>query len=490
MPSGHRWSLRRWFQRVWLLAITIAIAVVVLVPWMALVALAHPLGNFTVNTASGFVIRPEVLTLGYTVDLAEIPTTQSLAEIDVNVDGEASQEELQSWADAKAPLMAANFTLRLDGLDVTPTVVGATAVLEPGQAEGTFVIRFASTFEVRVGETGEVTYRDGNFQGGAGWSEVSATGADGAVVVSSDVPETSPSGDLRNYPPDAATAPLDVTEARFSFAPGASGPLPSPAVAGDASRLGAEQGGFAGLLGRDGVALTALLLAVGFGAIHALAPGHGKTIMAGYMVGGGARTSQAVAAGIAIALMHVTSVLVLGFAIAWAEESFAPEEVYPWLGLVAGLVVLGLGTGLLVTRARAGRVLVASEEHHDHPPAHLHEEEHAHVHAPLPKGTNLLSRKGIAALAVSGGLLPSPTAIVVLLGAVAVDRIGYGLMLIACFSVGLAAALVGIGVFAVKARDVVVVRMGSRLGRLAPIFGAAVMAAVGMFLVARALTQL
>jgi ABC-type nickel/cobalt efflux system permease component RcnA len=245
----------------------------------------------------------------------------------------------------------------------------------------------------------------------------------------------------------------------------------------------------------------AVLLAIAFGAIHAMAPGHGKSITAAYLVGAGGRVRQAVIAGIAIASMHTASVIGLGLLILSAEKLFAPERVYPWLGLVSGIVVLGLGSYLLATRARAigwrEGFKAAARPDHDHGDAHGdggeyehdHDHAHGHTHPELDPSQSLLSKKGLAVLAVSGGMLPSPTALVVLLAAVAIHRVAFGLGLILAFSVGLAAALIGIGIAAIRARDVVSRKMGSGLGRLIPVASASVIILVGAFLVVRAAGQ-
>jgi ABC-type nickel/cobalt efflux system permease component RcnA len=107
----------------------------------------------------------------------------------------------------------------------------------------------------------------------------------------------------------------------------------------------------------------------------------------------------------------------------------------------------------------------------------------------VPEGP-VLSRKGLAALAVAGGILPSPTALVVLLAAVALHRLVFGLALIFAFSVGLAAALIVVGVMALRARDLVSRKMSSRVGQVIPLLSASAIVAVGAFLMARAVSQL
>ena len=469
-------------------------------------ASAHPLGNFTTNRFSGIVVRPGAVDLHTRLDLAEIPTVQSMADIDQDVDGVASEAERAAWASKMARRLRTNLYLVIDGQRAGLTVTGARATVTPGQADGTFVIRLEADYTTPVAtETATIEYADRNFPGTIGWHEVAVIGADGRVIVGSNPPpDSSQSDELRSYPEDLLSSPPDITQVAFAFEPGDSGPMPEtflgPDAAADASaasRSGLSGGAFAELLSREGFSLVALLLAFGFGAVHALAPGHGKTIMAAYLVGAGAKTRPAVIAGGAIALMHTLSVIGLGLLILFAEKLVAPDKIFPWLGLGSGIVVLGLGVWLLVVRAkglgwREGYAEAEASHSHDEQGDHPHEDEHehGHEHPQLPAGTPLLSKRGLTALAVSGGLLPSPTALVVLLGAVAIDRVGFGLALIVSFSLGLACALIAVAMAAIGARDVVARRLGSRLGRFVPVAGAAVIMAVGVWLVVRAATQL
>jgi ABC-type nickel/cobalt efflux system permease component RcnA len=185
--------------------------------------------------------------------------------------------------------------------------------------------------------------------------------------------------------------------------------------------------------------------------------------------------------------MHTASVLALGFVVLTVTEVFAPERVYPWLGLGSGLIAFALGASLLVARLGSWSGGRPDPEHH-----HPHEEgsnSYGHAH-PHPVPSRPLSRKSLTALAMAGGMLPSPTALVVLLAAVALDRIAYGLALIGAFSVGLATALVVVGLVALRARDVVADRMSGRTARLVPVLSAASIALLGLVLTFRGFVQI
>ena len=258
-----------------------------------------------------------------------------------------------------------------------------------------------------------------------------------------------------------------------------------------------ESGPFDALLANQGIGLILLgmVVAVAFGAWHALLPGHGKTLMAAYMVGSKARKRQAISVGTAVAVMHTASVLALGLLVLSLERTFRPESLYPWLGLVSGLVALGAG------RLSADLAAVGVGEqgprprdtHHDHDHDHDHEQAHdhglgRHSHA-LPEGAPL-SPRGLIALALAGGILPAPSALLVMLGAINAHRVGYGLALVLAFSIGLATALIVIGMGALKARDLMQQRLSSTMGRLVPVLSAVAIVAVGVFLTARGISQI
>jgi len=445
-------------------------------------AIAHPLGNFTVNRYAGIELAPGAVRIEYVLDMAEIPTVQVRPAIDADADGTITDHERAAWAARTGLELLANLTLTVDGRAVPLELESSSMRFRPGQG-GLDILRLEATFAGPVASSGELAFADANFADRIGWSEVTAAGTDGTVVARSSVPDRGVSNALLSYPPDLLASPLDVHEAELSFrlGTGATAPAAAGGVEANGSRPDVTGGAFAGLVGRTGpLMLVALLLAFGFGALHALGPGHGKTLMAAYLVGAGGRARHAIAVGGSVAVMHTASVLALGFVVLKVTEVFAPERVYPWLGLVSGVIALALGASLLVARlgSWSGRHGGPDHHHADGTPGH----EHAHPdHAP----TQVLSRRSLTALAVAGGILPSPTALVVLLAAVALDRIAYGLALIGAFSLGLAAALVVVGLVALRARDVVAGRMSGRTARLVPVLSAASMALLGLVLTFR-----
>lgn len=490
-------------------AVVLALGLVVLTPAGAL---AHPLGNFTVNTSSALELTPKHVTVHYVLDMAEIPTVQAMPSIDTDGDGTADASEQLAWAETEATSIGNHLLLEVDGRPVPLAAGPATMELLPGQG-GLHILRLETSFTGMVAAAGKLTYRDDNFADRTGWREVVIAG-EGTALTDTSFPTTSPTDLLRSYPTDALSSPLRVTEAHLSYAPVPAAIATTAAGTETATLLPDESGvtrpgtdpsGFASLLTGSGFSVLALLLAVGFGAAHALAPGHGKTLVAAYLVGSGAKMRQAAVAGGAVALMHTASVLLLGTAVLSAQKLFAPEHVYPWLGLASGVLVLILGGRLLYQRTRGMRSdrHGAGDSPHDHS-HHGHDSQsgqghshghgvdsgHGHAHPTLPPDVPLLSRKGLAAIALSGGMLPSPTALVVLLGSVALHRVAFGLALIAAFSIGLAGALVFVGVVAVRARDAFTARFGTRLSEAIPVAGATVMLIAGAILAVRGASQL
>jgi nickel/cobalt transporter (NicO) family protein len=454
-------------------------------------ASAHPLGNFTVNLYSGLVVVPGELRVQYVMDMAEIPTFQEMSTIDADGTGQVSPAEFAAYAKSESAELLRGLSATAGGAPISFDVRRSAARFRPGQG-GLHVLRLEAVFVGRIPDTGAIKYRDRNDPDRIGWREITAVGARGEVVLGSSVPSRSVSEALLRYPTSLLKDPLRVTQASFRVAPGASGAVPGlPSEGQPGARPGLTGSAFARLATWSGlsvpVLLLALLLAMGFGAAHALLPGHGKTIMAGYLVGAGGRLKQAVQVGVAVAFMHTFSVLAIGVGVLILAR-FAPEQVYPWLTLATGVLVAGMGVSLVVSRARAGR----AGRDHPHPHTHDHPHDHDHPHGDLQtdaRPEQPLSRRSLAGLAVAGGILPSPTALVVLLSTAATHRVVFGLALILAFSVGLAGALVMVGLLALRARGAVYRRLNGRAGRLVPIVSGTGVVGVGVFLALRGVLQ-
>jgi nickel/cobalt transporter (NicO) family protein len=461
---------RTWRSRSFTMIVAIVAADVLAVITSPTAAVAHPLGNFTINTSAALVIRSDEVVVDYVVDMAEIPAFRERGRIDLDGDDVVSAAEIVAYRDVACGEHRAGLRLQVDGRAAPLALRSSDLSLPAGQA-GLSTLRLTCVFagEIAPAPAHDLEFEDANHADQLGWREVTAVG-DRATIVRSDVPSESRSRRLRSYPTDVA--PSDVRSATIAFRSGGA-PLRRLPETG----TGEERGGglLAGFTSRPDLSagLVALMIAaaIGVGAVHALGPGHGKSLIGAYLAGSGGTLRQAVAVGTAVSVMHTASVLGLGLLVLSAERLLAPERVYPWLGFASGLVALGLGAALLTSRIHT---LSAQRRHgHDHP----------HPERPL-------SRRGLIALAFAGGILPSPSALVVLLGSVSIGRTTLGLVLIAAFSVGLAASLVAVGALVIRARHVATGRLPVGLMRLAPVASAACIALVGLLLTARGLSQL
>ena len=482
------------------LSLLIAVGAVLALPG---VAFAHPLGNYTINTGAGLHFQPGQVRVEYVVDMAEIPVAQLTQTIDTNKDGTLSEAEGTVWAQTFAPTLLPALSLKVNGTPVALHTGAISMIFRPGQA-GLPTARVLAQFHGTIDATGgSFSFTDGNYADRAtGWREVTAVGESGFVLTGATVPVTSLSNHMLSYPQDLLSSPLRVTTATGTLAPGAGMAPATPLTA--SSRPGqvtnvrplTDAGSYSGLVLQHGIGLIllAFLLAVVFGAWHAMLPGHGKTLMAAYMVGSDAKVRQAVAVGGAVAIMHTASVVGLGLLVLGLEQTFRPESLYPWLGLLSGLTALALGAYLLISRlsawSSARRAEAGAPHEHDHDGAH----EHSHAGVPhshsIPAGVSLTSRKGLFALALAGGIVPAPSALLVLLSAVSAHRTLYGLALILAFSLGLAAALILMGLGAITAREAVARKLSSTMGRLVPVLSAAAIVGVGLFFTLRSIGQL
>lgn len=464
------------------IALAIGIGIALLGPWLVPpAAIAHPLGNFTINVAIDVRARPDALRIGYLVDMAEIPALQARSAIDAGRGTDPDATESRAWADARCARLDEGLAVTVDGAPLAIRPIAATVTYPSGIA-GLPTLRLSCSLVADAPLGGATAHRlaidDRNYAGRIGWHEI-VLATDGLRIETTDAETTSPSAGLTSYPADLLSSPMDQRSASATLSIGASSSIDAAPdlVRGGPSFSDRLTERLAALVTRPdasvGFVLAALAVAFGIGAIHALGPGHGKTLMAAYLVGGTARVRDVVAIGVAVSAMHTASVVGLGVAVAVVGSAFAPEVAYRWIGLVSAVAVATLGGSLLVRRARALR--------HHHP--HRHEHVHEHPPALEPEAT---SWRRLGVLAASGGALPSPSALIVLLSSAALGRLGFGLVLIAMFSIGLAAALTVVGLTAARAGTVLRARAPEALTRFVPAASAAALTAVGIALTTRA----
>jgi ABC-type nickel/cobalt efflux system permease component RcnA len=382
-------------------------------------AQAHPLGNFTVNRFSAIEASGDRVYVKYVLDLAEIPTYQ-----------EGDRVRRLGFAGR----IARGLELDLDGRRAGLKTIASRVRSRPG-AGGLPTLRFEAVFEAdRQGST--LRFEDTNYSGRIGWREVVVRADRGARVVSSDAPTKSVSDELRAYPADLLSEPLNVSSASAELRAGA---LPGrPPKLGDSAPAARPDDGFASLIAKDdlglGVVLVSLGLAFFWGAAHALSPGHGKAIVTAYLIGQRGTPRHAAALGLIVTATHTIGVFAIGLVTLALSQFIVPEQLYPWIGLVSGLLVIGVGASVLLSRIR-------------HRQAHRHGHHHHHHH-----GGGELGWRSLTAVGVSGGLLPCPSALVVLLAAISLHRVALGLLLIVAFSAGLALSIAGIGLAAILAK--------------------------------------
>jgi len=472
---------------------------------------AHPLGNFTINRYSRLDLYSDAVRIRYVLDMAEIPTFQETPLIDTNGDGEFTAAENEGYLAQKSEELAGNLHLTTEGSDLRLTVLSSEVSYPDGQA-GLPTLRLGLLLSAPIsGSEIRLEYRDDNYADRIGWKEVIVRAAEGVTVSASSAPTNDTSAELTSYPADLLSSPLDITSANISYAPGhgATAPtLPTSTLAPVAAPQYAPRragSGFASLIETDNltlsVVLLSLLLALGFGAFHALEPGHGKTFVAAYFVGVKGTVRQALGLGLIVAMTHTMGVLAIGLLTLFGSRYVLPERLYPWLSLASGLMVLALGARLIAACAAGSRLwrrfvsVVGSREHQQE---HLHN--HGHRHEPSRTAPPW---KSLLALGLADGLTPSPSALIVLLAAVSLNRIGLGVLLIVAFSVGLAAVLTLVSLTLLCARRFLEwfggrkgasqaglgLFKGEALLRVAPLGGSLGLVAVGVLLTVRALSQ-
>ncbi len=496
----------------------LAVGALLLLPVNSPQAQAHPLGNFTVNHYDGITLSPDRVEVLSILDSAEIPTVQERRTTDGDGDGTISSAEGAAHAATTCAAMAAATALAVDGVAVALAVTSATAEYPIGE-QGLPTTRVTCLLAAPADLDGRATVMFGDtfLSDRIGWREITATG-DGLRIDASDVPAESISAELRAYPDDLLASPQDQRSAQITVVPGSgSGASPLVALPGtgvgwfDSIAQGAERF-VSGLAGSrelsPAVAGLAVVMSLVLGASHAALPGHGKTVMAAYLAGKQGTRRDAVVVGATVTVTHTAGVLVFGLLISLVA-TFSPVEALRWLGVISGLLVAAVGVMLLrtaVVRRRELAALPAAQRtgvlvgaaigsggvghghgHGGHG--------HGHGHGGHGAEPDRWSRTSLIGMGMAGGLVPSPTALVVLLVAVDAQRPWFGIVLVACYALGMAGTLTAAGLLLVSVRDRLV-RMErtqawrDRAGRLLavlPVATALLVLAVGIGLALRSL---
>jgi len=460
---------------------------------------AHPMGNFSISRYAAIRFEKDAVEIRYIVDMAEIPAFQEIQENGIFPD--SGGPTLTSYLAEKIEVLKEGLVLMIDGRRLVLRAESQEAIFPPG-AGGLPTMKIGALYKAsveKIAPDGRRTlyYRDDNFAGRAGWKEVIASGGDEVKLFSSSVPEKDRSHRLSDYPTDLLNSPPQVAEARIVFgapaavasaksvppakparikqslenitppsgavsnSPVAKAPIETPnSIRLEANRQSTPRNSFTELMTNSqsgvGILLLALALSAGLGAFHALEPGHGKTLVAAYLVGSRGTARHALWLGLIVTAAHTAGVYLLGGLTLYASRYVVPERLYPWLGLASGVLITAMGLFLFLRRYSSdGSFPVGVHSHHGPAGGHHHSHGHTHHHHHEHKSEAGVSLRQLVALGIGGGIVPCPAALVVLLSAVALQRVGFGLILIVAFSAGLAAVLISVGLLVVYAQRLI-----------------------------------
>jgi ABC-type nickel/cobalt efflux system permease component RcnA len=493
-------------------------------------AQAHPLGNFTINHYDHVQLLPDRVEVTSVVDRAEIPSAQRLQT--VAPDGSATPDQLAAAAVDDCADVAGAVRVTVDGRALTWTVRATAMETVPG-AGGLPTLRLTCRLEAaaRLDGPAKVTASDSLLPDRVGWREMTADG-DSVRLVDSPVPTTSVSDELRRYPADLLASPVDVRSFTVGAEPGhtiGSGAQIRPGSGDPFTTLVARlDRRMADLIGdRELTPLVgslAVLLAVLLGCGHALLPGHGKTVMAAYLAARRGRRRDAVVVGVTVTATHTVGVLALGLALS-LSSTLAGDQVLRWSGVVSGLLVASIGA-VMVRAALSGprtagrptpelpepvlagaglavgggdAVHASSGAPHEHPSYdhdHAHAPDHAHDHwSAAGHSHRPAGRSGLIGMGLAGGLVPSPSALIVLLASIGLGRTVFGVALVLAYGLGMAVTLTAAGFLLVRLGGRLERRASGRRGRhwltrlvaAAPLLTATLVLLVGVALVARGL---
>lgn len=492
---------------------------------------AHPMGNFSVNHYSKLEVTDGAVQLEYVLDLAEIPTFNLLRSW--RLEKTSPRQDLERRANEQAREWLSNLKIVSNGKTLEARFQSANLVIADGAGNLPIVrITTNATVDAR-GRT--LAYEDLNYPDHAGWKEIVITSGPGATLRTVSQTGKDLSKALTEYPPDPTLAPPQDLRAELAWTaaqpiiaeknPPRATPaivpapltafVPQPHNAPPASspatmtRQGAQPGTIVrgDFLSRllthkeltPWMILLALVVSFGLGGLHALTPGHGKTIVAAYLVGSRGTLKHAAFLGATVTFTHTISVFALGFATLFLFRYIVPEKITQVLGVISGLSIVAIGAWTLYGRLRGAR----HAHHHTHMHTHSHADGHGHdhVHAPGdghhhphshshgPGGHShmpeTISFGGLVALGVSGGLVPCESALVLLLSMIALGRAGLGLLLLLSFSAGLALVLTGIGILVLYAKKLIPESKrtaGGGVFRWLPVASAAVVTIIGVLM--------
>lgn len=449
---------------------------------------AHPLGNFTINHLAEITPQRGALHARYVLDIAEIPTFQIMRASSVSATWNASQ--LTSWATSEVPTVTRGLHVSVDGDPVAMALNGVSARLRPG-AGGLPTLYWVADFTLPIAAAAHHIIVDDSVYSNRriGWKD---------IIVS---PQSEPTHELTAYPSALIASPRRIAGVTFNVS--AHGRVNAivaraddqPDFSGSTSivRSNALSDMFSSANRTPLFILLTMLVAFGLGALHAIEPGHGKALLAFTLVGSRATVKQAAILAASLTFAHTIGVLILG-AVLFFAAGFVSESIYPWITLLSGIAVVLIGarnlTRYLRTRRARGASVDGHDHGHDHRHAHAHDSSGAHsheidgAHSHAIAGDEPIDFRGAVVAAMSGGIAPCPAALVVMLAALRLHQIAYGMVLIVIFSLGLAAILTGLGIAVVHGSGLIT--RSAKFDRLVvagPLISAALISIVGAVMV-------
>ena len=507
------------------------------------VVFAHPLGNFTINHYAGLQVGPSAIAIDFVLDMAEIPAFQEITTFDTNGNGQPDVAEATAYHLQKCAALQTDLSLILNQKPLALTLASSTVEF-PAGAGGLPTLRLTCEFRAATGPATQMTsltYEDRSYSERIGWREIVVNASDG-IKLNGDFATKSVSNRLKTYPKDLLSSPLNQREITLGVG-GLTVPQPnnsSSAIQSAPSLAGNRSDAFTQLITLQNLSvptvLSALLISMLWGALHAMTPGHGKTIVGAYLVGSRGTLKHALYLGLTTTITHTLGVFALGLLTFFAAKYIVPEKLFPWMSLLSGLFVVGIGVSLVQSRLRSSglgekwagivkKTILGSrltyapavqnisasraasqqhkyilqaehEHHHDHSHTHAsgHDHDHTHAnHSHLPPGADgaPITWRSLLALGVSGGIIPCPSALVVLLGAIALNKIGFGLILVLAFSLGLAGALTAIGMMFIYAgRLFNRLPAQGRIVQLIPVVSALIVSGIGAAITIKALMDM
>jgi nickel/cobalt exporter len=523
--------------------------------WPA-VAAAHPLGNFTINHYAEVRIEPDRVLLDVVIDKAEIAAFQARQGFDLDGDGSVSDEEIDAGRVSGCAELAEDLVLTVDGTELELRTIEAGLTFPPGVG-GLSTMRLVCGFEATLAapigtEARRIAFTDESSPNRLGWREILTRGSGVTIgIVEGELRDKTISARLTAYPQELASRPpadknvvvaaiaggdvlppLDIPDATpvagvpsseppaatASAAPASVSPTPA-----DAAPPGSiDAGELPEIFRRDLTPLVlflSLLTAAALGAGHALTPGHGKTIMAAYLVGTRGTPLHALGLGLSVSLSHTLGIVVLAAVVVGASDVLPADVVVRWAPLVAALSIVLIGGWMLAGEVRRRRPWSShphtpEHRHDEHGHAHDHDHDHAgahdhanthdaaahdhgllhshggssHSHVPAPGAA--LSWRSLFAMGLAGGLIPSTSALLILLGSIAAGRPVFGFVLVVAFGLGMAAVMSALGLGIVFARDRLDRLRGRGLGRIpdvVPLVAGVLVFGLGLYLTVGAL---